>query len=47
MFLGMVCEIEGHCFEFWSLGAVVGMIRGGEQATTTLSAMLAFSISTL
>jgi len=22
--LGMVCEIEGHCFEFWSLGVVLG-----------------------
>jgi len=22
--LGMGCEIEGHCFEFWSLGAVLG-----------------------
>jgi hypothetical protein len=20
----MVCETEGHCFEFWSLGAVLG-----------------------
>jgi hypothetical protein len=43
----MVCEIERHCFEFWNLGAVLDMVRCGEQATTTLSAMLAFSISTL
>ena len=28
MFRGMVCEIEGYCFEFWSWGAVLGKWNG-------------------
>ena len=33
----MVCEIEGHCFEFWSLGVVLGKRTVWRLGYTTLA----------
>jgi hypothetical protein len=35
----MVCEIEGLCFEFWSLGVVVDRERVWRLGYTTLAGL--------